>query len=121
MLPEGGADLTSSLYLLLSLVQKELSKYLKWKESGIEGVREKTGWLQKPLTFSRDEAPLQRPPRGRNWPCVMTCGAAVLVDGMAVKPCQGIFKPMSSCNPQCSWAQLGSEEEVDFVGSLANI
>lgn len=121
MLPQGGADLALYLYLLPSLVHKELSKYLKWKENGIERVREETGWLQKPLTFSRDGAPLQRPPQGRNWPCVMTCGAAVLVDGMAVKPCQGIFKPMSSCNPQCSWAQLGSEEEVDFVGSLANI
>ena len=47
--------------------------------------------------------------------------AAFLVEGMAVKPREGISVWTSPQNPQCSWAWLGSDEEGDSVGSLANI
>ena len=42
--------------------------------------------------------------------------AAFLVEGMVAKPHQGIFMWMSSQNPQCLWAQRGSDQGVTLTG-----
>lgn len=84
------------------------------------------GWEKKQVNFENllhfqelEITPEATPGKG---PAMLWCAeAASLVEGKAVKPCQGIFKRMSSQNSQRSWAQLGAEEQGDSVGLLANI
>lgn len=122
VLPEGGADLASPLCLLLHLVQKALSRsWAELERLELKAWERKQAGFRSLLCFQELEIRPRGHPGGGTGSVSWCVEAAVLVEGMTVKPCQGIFKPMSSQNSQCRWAQLCSEEEGDSVGPSANI
>lgn len=119
--PEGGAALAGPCVACYTCVESTLQMHSWVGKTGIERVREKAGGLWKPLTFQELEMHSRGHP-GQGAGLVSGCvEAAFLVEGMAVKPREGILRWMSSQNPQCSWAQRSSDEEGNSVGSLTNI